>query len=117
MPIVSDNVIAGAALSAGWTGDDAVTAVAIALAESSGNTDARNSATASGLWQVQQSSHPEFGQQWRDGTWKDPATNAKMAKQVYDQAGHSWRPWVVYQTGAYRIFVNRAKTAVGNPAN
>ena len=34
----------------------------------------------------------------------DCTENIKIAKQIFDRQG--WSPWVVYQTGAYKKFLN-----------
>jgi hypothetical protein len=112
MPIISMQDIVNAAAKAGFPHDQLATAGAVAMAESSGNTTARNSIGASGLWQILQSAHPEFAAQWKSGAWKDPVENARMALSVWQAAGKSWRPWVQYTTGVYRVHLTAANTAV-----
>jgi hypothetical protein len=110
---ISDPDIANAARQAGFAGPDLVTAVAIAIAESGGNPTAvnrrnRNGTADFGLWQIN-SVHNALLKQ---GNWQNPADNARMAKAVYDDAG-GFRPWAVYNSQKYRIYVPRATTAVG----
>lgn len=90
------------ATAAGFSGTDAVTATAIALAESSGDANAYNpellAGTATGqgsvgLWQIYQAAHPEFAGQ--DLT--DPQTNANAAYSVYSAAGNSFSPWTTFK--------------------
>lgn len=72
--------IAMYASNAGFVGADLVTAVAIALAESSGNPQAvGDSGTSLGLWQIHFTVHPEF-----DKTQLfDPQYNAQAAFALY----------------------------------
>src|SRR6516225_6721122 len=100
--------IAAVAASAGFSGDDLITAVAVALAESSGNEQAAgDNGTSFGLWQIHLPAHPEFA------GWNhlDPQVNALEAYSVYSQAGESFAPWTTYAiNGAYRSFLQAAAT-------
>ena len=103
--------IAPLAQQAGFQGDDLITAIAVALAESGGNPVAYNPETKAntptglgsfGLWQIYRKVHPEFS------GWNlyDPQSNANAAYSVYKAAGYSFRPWSTYtqtnpKTGAY----------------
>jgi len=113
---LSDQQIAGAAKNAGFTGSAMATAVAIALAESGGNSDATNvnsnGSTDYGLWQIN-SVHADL---LRAGDWKNPTDNAKMAFKI-SAGGTSWTPWTVYKSGAYRKFADRAQLAAGAPVD
>lgn len=101
-------VAARAALDAGWTGDDAVTAVAIAGAESGWNPEAANpSSTARGMWQTMMSYH---GPKYDGASWTDPFANARVAHEVYQSQG--WSAWTVYTSGAYRSHLDEARAAV-----
>lgn len=109
--------IANYAASAGFQGDDLTTAVAVALAESGGETGAYNPEEqvntpagkgSVGIWQIYQNAHPEFA--GLDLT--DPATNAAAAFSVYTAAGNSFRPWSTFKTGAYRAYVTTAQAGV-----
>ena len=103
---------AQAALAAGWRGDDAATAVAVAGAESSYNPKAANGdSTARGLWQIMLSLHqPKFA----GADWRDPVANARVAHQLWRTSG--WQPWVAYTSGAYRQFLPEARAAVQRAA-
>jgi len=108
--VLSDAQIAATARLAGFTGQDVVTAVAVALAESSGRTDATNhnsdGSTDYGLWQIN-SVHADL---LKSGNWQTPLDNAKMAKSVHDNAG-SWQPWSTFNSGAWLAYYGRAKVA------
>jgi hypothetical protein len=67
---------------------------AIAMAESSGNSLARNPSGASGLWQINGLPFP--------GNPFDPLTNARMAVAKYHEQGLN--AWVTYTNGAYKQF-------------
>lgn len=109
--------IAAYAQNAGFSGDDLATAVAIALAESSGNPNAYNPETAAGapagqgsygLWQIYLHMHPEYS---ADGL-KDPQTNANAAYAVYSAAGSAFTPWSTFNGGQYESYLDQAQSAV-----
>lgn len=90
------------AMSAGFSATDAVTAAAVALAESSGNPAAvGDGGNSIGLWQIYLPAHPEFSGE--DLT--DPQTNANAAFSVWQAAGGSFSPWTTYGSGAYLTYV------------
>jgi hypothetical protein len=114
---VAPDTIALLAQQAGFSGEDLVTAVAVALAESGGSPVAYNPETAAhtpagkgsfGLWQIYLNAHPEFS------GWNlyDPATNARAAFSVYSKAGDSFSPWSTYKYGQYLAFVDNAQARV-----
>ena len=93
------------AAAAGFSGDDLVTAVSIALAESGGNPNAHGDTAITpggsiGLWQINLKSHPEFNGQ----NLFDPATNAAAAYSVYQGAGGSFQPWSTFKSGAFQNY-------------
>lgn len=97
------------AQNAGFSGPDLDTAVAIALAESSGNAWIYNPETAAGapagkgsygLWQIYLNAHPEYA----GANLYDPQTNAKAAYAIYSSAG-GFSPWSTYKSGAYQSFL------------
>lgn len=104
-------VAAMAAKRAGWTGDDLVLAVAIAGAESTWNPSATNlnanGSTDYGLWQVN-SVHATI---LASGDWRDPYSNARMAHQVWAQAG-GWTPWVTFNEGLHAQHIPAARAAL-----
>lgn len=101
------------AQQAGFTGQDLITAVAIAMAESSGNPRANGDLSLTpggsvGLWQINLKYHPEFN--GLDLT--DPQTNANAAYSVYAAANFSFSPWSTYKSGAYAQYVGDASAGV-----
>jgi hypothetical protein len=107
--------IAGHAQAAGFPPDQIVTAVAVALAESGGETTATNrnsnGSTDYGLWQI----NTVHGALLNQGDKFNPLDNAKMALTVYARAGNKWTPWSVYKSGTYRAQLNTATLAARNP--
>jgi hypothetical protein len=110
--------IASYASAAGFAGQDLVTAVAIALAESvpSGNPNSHGdtglgSGTGSfGLWQIYSDAHPEYGPDFT--RLYDPQTNADAAFAIYQAAGNSFRPWSTFTSGKYTAYVDAATQGV-----
>jgi hypothetical protein len=85
-------------------GDDAPTAAAIAMAESSGRTAIEGDVALGGsigLWQIYTKVHT----QWTPQQLTDPATNAGAAFSIYQAAGDSFIPWTTYLTGAYKQYL------------
>lgn len=110
---LSPNEIAGYAHGAGFSGDDLVVAVAVALAESGGNTGvvgdlALTPGGSIGLWQINLKYHPEFA----GSDLTDPAANAAAAFSIYSAAGNSFNPWSTYKNEAYGKYINTASDAV-----
>jgi len=98
------------AQNAGFSGNDALTAAAIAMAESSGNPRAYNPETAAGapegkgsygLWQIYLNAHPEFTGQ----DLYDPSTNAAAAYSTWTDAGGSFAPWSTFNSGVYAQYL------------
>lgn len=109
--------IASLAAAAGFQGDDLTTAVAVALAESGGDTAAYNPERQAGtpagkgsygIWQIYLNAHPEFI------GWNllDPATNAMAAFRVYSAAGNRFRPWAAFKSGSYSAYLDTAQAGV-----
>lgn len=99
----SPSAIYGYAVNAGFSGEDLITAVAVALAESGGNADAYNPEILAGapngqgsfgLWQIYLGDHPEFSGQ----NLYDPQTNANAAFSIYRRAGNSFSPWATFNS-------------------
>lgn len=122
MPVLSDQEIARLASDAGFTGRDLETAVAVALAESRGDSDAVGDVNLQnevygpsvGLWQIR-SVNPGHGnrfdqQHHNEAANYDPATNARNAHAIFERRG--WRPWSTHTGGQYRQFLDRARRAV-----
>lgn len=102
------------ASNAGFSGADLVTAVAIAMAESSGNPDAVGDANIGngsfGLWQISSKYHPEYGPDF--SILFDPQTNADAAYAIYSAAGDSFSPWSTYNSGAYNTYLSAVGAAI-----
>lgn len=98
------------ASQAGFKGDALSWAIAIALAESGGNTQAvgKNSdgSRDRGLWQFNSRWHPEIS----DAEAFNPGTAAKAAYRV-SSGGKSWSQWATYKSGAARRQLPAAQTA------
>ncbi|MEV7548579.1 transglycosylase SLT domain-containing protein [Amycolatopsis sp. NPDC089917] len=112
--------IARHAYDAGFRGDGLTTAVAVALAESGGDTRAHNATPPDdsyGLWQINMlgAMGPERRRQFgldSNAELFDAATNAKAANKISDD-GRSWTPWSTYTNGAYRRHLPAARKAAG----
>lgn len=105
--------IAQLAQNAGFSGDDLVTAVAVALAESSGNPGTVGDLSITpggsiGLWQINLKWHPEY----TAAQLVDPQQNADAAFAIYNAAGGSFTPWSTFKTGAYLAYVQQAKQGI-----
>jgi hypothetical protein len=104
------------AQNAGFSGQDLLTAVAIALAESGGNPGVYNPETAAGtpggegsygLWQIYLHAHPEYAY----ANLYDPQTNANAAFDIHSLAG-GFSPWSTYNSRAYQAHLAPAASAV-----
>lgn len=102
------------AQNAGFADQDLTTAVAVALAESSGNPNALGDVGIGqgsfGLWQISSYYHPEYGPNFNQ--LYDPQTNANAAFAIYSAAGNSFSPWSTFKSGSYQQFVNSVSAAV-----
>lgn len=123
MPVISDAEIAALAKAQGLSDSQAAIAVAVALAESGGNTTAHNAIPPDdsyGLWQINMfgslgpSRRKQFGIVSNSDLYS-PQVNAK-AMRIISSGGSNWKPWTTYTTGRYLTFMSRANKAVGNPA-
>jgi biotin carboxyl carrier protein len=106
MTIFSGGQLRSLAASVGFTGDNLTIAVAVALAESSGNSDATNvnsdGSIDRGLWQVN-SVHAQYDAK----QLFDPTYNAKAAYAISSN-GTNWQPWSTYNNGAYLKYMNQS---------
>lgn len=126
--ILSPHEIAWLAINVGkWEGFDQPVAVAVALAETGGDTDVlgRSKDTTNpaslgqrdhGLWQVSGRWHGKKLQTFR---WRDPYENCRMARMVFDEfvkAGKpGWTAWAVFNSGAFEAFVPDAIHGLAAP--
>lgn len=100
--------IAQVASAAGFGKDESTlaTAVAVALAESSGRTTAVSpTGCCYGLWQINVNVHPYTKEQMQD-----PAQNAAAAWKI-SNGGTNWKPWSAYTNGSYLLYLTSARTA------
>lgn len=112
------------AVGAGFSGASAVTATAVALAESSGAPDAvgdRNLTTvgeqSTGLWQINYRPGRDAGNPVRDPRVNlDPAANARNAYAISGH-GSNFKPWSTYTNGAYRQHLPAALAAAGGASS
>jgi hypothetical protein len=115
MPVLSDAQIATAAANAGFPANEIGTAVAVALAESGGRTDAVNynhdqwNSRDLGTWQINDHYHSDL---LAGGTWSNPQDNARMALSVWKGGG--WSRWTTYTSGAYFVYLVRGRAAAKN---
>lgn len=111
--------IAQAAHAAGFRGEALAIATAIAMGESRGQADVRGDNNnpkrgcgSYGLWQVNSCPHRDSPgpPRYVDNPTRlfDPLTNARAAF-IISESGRNWRPWTVYKTGAYRLYLGPAR--------
>jgi cell wall-associated NlpC family hydrolase len=127
---LSANQLAGYAQNAGFTGTAITTAVAIALAESGGNTWAidndSNGSQDQGLWQINTVHAAAYPGMVRDPSGSsratsgtsvmfDPATNARAAFGI-SSGGTNFGPWSTYTSGAYRAHLDAASAGALSPS-
>lgn len=116
--LTADQILQFAA-NAGFAGESLVDAVAIALAESSGNPKAHGDVGIGegsfGLWQVNSYYHPEFGPDFTK--LFDPQTNANAAFSIYVAAGSRFSPWSTFKNGAYLAHLDAAQAASDGSLN
>jgi hypothetical protein len=105
--MASDNDIAGYAGAAGFKDADRNIAVAVSLAESSGNENAVGPVGEVGLWQIAPVHFARFG--GKQAVAKSPA-NARAAFAIRSE-GRGWANWTTYRNGAYMKHMGRAQKA------
>lgn len=119
MSKLSPEQIAQAAHDAGFRGNDLTTAVAIALAESSGDPRAHNPVppdNSYGLWQINMigALGPDRRDQFDLDSNRelfDPETNARAAFAISGK-GDSFQPWTTFTSGAYKSHLDEARKGV-----
>jgi Lysozyme like domain len=102
-PLTQDQ-ISNYAAEAGFVDPDLDTAVAVAMAESSGDPSAvgdLNVGGSYGLWQINLKYHPEY----TADELSDPQTNANAAYAIYAAAGNTFQPWSTFNSGAYQAYL------------
>ncbi len=101
--------VAALAFTAGFRGQDLVTAVAITMPESGADTTAVQqneppALTGVGLWQLTPGTPADL----------DPLTNAKAAYAKYVASGHAFSPWTTFTGGQYLQWLGWAAAGVAN---
>jgi hypothetical protein len=117
MATLSAFQIAGLAKEAGFPTAAIPIAVAVAFAESGGRTDIiskpnTNGTRDLGLWQINDGAHKDLLSRY---TWSNPHDNAKMAYIIYHARGNTFRDWTTFNSGSYRMFLNKGTAGAGNP--
>lgn len=121
---LSPNEMAWCLKTAGFTGADIITGVAVGIAESGGETDVIGSATSGttnnrdhGVWQISNRWHSAKLQSLTN--WRDPLVNARLAKLVFEETVRAgkvgWSAWAVYNSGSYEQFIEAAKIGAQYP--
>ncbi len=111
----SRNQIRDVAYQAGFRGESLAIAVAVALAESGGDTQAINSGNSDrsvdrGLWQIN-----SIHRQYAPNALFEPLYNARAAYAISSN-GTNWRPWVAYTNGSWRKFYRPDDSGATAPA-
>lgn len=111
----SFNELVAMAQKAGFTGNDARTAAAISLAESSGDPSAKNTSnkdgsTDYGLMQINSSHGDALAK-----SALDPQTSFNIAHDLFVKRG-GFGDWVQYNNGEYKKFYPTAEAAAKNPS-
>lgn len=104
----SADCIAQVAASAGFNKSKEMlsTAVAVALAESSGRTQVSSpTGCCYGLWQINVNVHP-----YSKAQMQNPTQNAAAAYSISKQ-GTDWKPWSAYTNGSYLLYKPTANAA------
>jgi lysozyme-like protein len=120
MAKLSGSEVAAVAKSAGLSADVDI-AVAIALAESGGRSDAHNPVppdNSYGLWQINMlgsmgpQRRKQLGISSNDDLY-DPVTNAR-AMMLISNGGTNWKPWTTYTRGTYKLYLGKSGTSSGD---
>lgn len=101
--------------------------IAVPYGESKFDTEAQGRSTTGahignrdlGLYQISNKFHYD---KLKGRNWRDPWQNATIAREIFDNAGgdvtgadgliKGWKPWAVYNSGAYKNYLPDAKIAL-----
>lgn len=111
MTVIQSWQVAAVAANAGIPGDQWVTCVAIAGAESGFDKDSElwtSQEDSVGLWQINTYAHPQYPK----SSLHDPQYNADAMIQIFTRRGYTWLDWTTYTRGTYRDWWVVASTAV-----
>lgn len=102
---------------------NALIAVAVAYAESAGDTyaigqniDSDKPSSGSqdlGLWQINNYWHRE--KLLRTPAWRDPWVSLSLAVQVFEEGGRLWKPWHTFTSASYQKHLARARVGLLQP--
>ncbi len=111
--VLKPEQIALVAQKAGFSGENLVIAVAVAMAESGSNANAVGRKHTYGLWQILSYAHPGLIDPDNPDAskWYDPYVNARFAWKIAS-GGKNWGPWSVYNHGTYLRNMDRARAGV-----
>ena len=111
--ILKPEQIALVAQKAGFSGENLVIAVAVAMAESGSDANAVGRLHTYGLWQILSHAHPTMINPSNPDAskWYDPYVNARFAYKI-SGGGKNWVPWSVYTSGAYLKRMDKARAGV-----
>jgi peptidoglycan hydrolase CwlO-like protein len=111
--ILKPEQIALVAQKAGFSGENLVIAVAVAMAESGSDANAVGRLHTYGLWQILSHAHPTMINPSNPDAskWYDPYVNAGFAYRI-SGGGKTWVPWSVYTNGAYLKRMGQARAGV-----
>lgn len=113
----SDAALADLMRKAGFPESEIGIGLAVAFGESGFREDANHSnpdgSIDLGIFQINSKAHAS---RLAGKDWTDPWTNVQLAKEVWDERGGSWAPWVVYQNGVSpRAVPTTRLTVTGTP--
>jgi peptidoglycan hydrolase CwlO-like protein len=111
--ILRPEQIALVAQKAGFSGENLVIAVAVAMTESGSNANSIGRLHTYGLWQVLSSAHPSLINPSNPDAsrWYDPYVNASFAWKISSR-GTTWTPWSVYKSRSYLRNMDKARAGV-----
>lgn len=110
MAVLTMRQIASYAYSAGFRSNALITATAVAMAESGGNTMVVNRLGCTGLMQIYIKQHIKAHPSWSTKAMQQPYNNMKAA-YILSNSGTNWRPWAAYANGSYRKYLTSARAA------
>lgn len=123
MTVLSQDQLYALARQAGLSDSRALTAAAIAVAESGGNTQSHNATPPDdsyGLWQINMlgslgpARRALYGLKANSDLF-DPATNARVMSAISKQ-GQNFSPWTTYTSGAYKQYLGLVKNRTPDAA-
>lgn len=93
----------------GFAGNQLRIAIAVALAESSGDPSKTGRVGEKGLWQIYPKAWPALDQ---GGNLYDPNYNAHAAYFISQTQPRRWNYWTTFNTGAYLLFLPKADEGI-----